>query len=492
MSIKIIAGDCRETLKRLPDESIHCVVTSPPYFGLRDYGAVGQIGIERNYPEYVSALVEVFREVRRILRADGTVWLNLGDSYATGAGRVGSAPGGGRQGGKWAGYRGTHTRENSGKAAYRIPEDGIGPMTQPNLMPQPGLKPKDLIGIPWRVALALQDDGWWLRRDIIWNKPSGMPESVRDRPATGHEYVFLLSKSATYFYDAEAVKLAPAESSLARWTQDVDGQNGSERANGGAKTNGNMKAVGGVRRRRPNGAPTTEFVPGENTCGVPESGVNLRSVWIIPTQPFSGEFCRACRTYFEGESLNGLRVEVVKLDGGRQEHRRWCDCGRCDAWLSHFATFPPALIEPCIKAGTSERGCCAKCGAPWAREVERRRTRNGQPLVEGSFHGNATDGTPQRIGATGTGHWRDKTESWTLGWSPSCSCGAGVVPATVLDPFAGAGTTGLVADRLGRDAVLIELNPDYAAMAEQRFRRDAGLFADVKNEKGGQIGRLPA
>src|SRR5262245_47420632 len=192
MTVTILRGDCREVLRTLPAESVNCVVTSPPYWGLRDYGVAGQIGLEETYSDYIDKMVGVFEAVRRILRKDGTVWLNLGDSYATGAGAVGECPGGGEQGARWRG--------DGSKRDY-----GLGPMTQPNRMPQAGLKPKDLTGIPWRVAFALQADGWYLRQDIIWSKPNPMPESVRDRCTKAHEYLFLLSKSERYYYDAEAI-----------------------------------------------------------------------------------------------------------------------------------------------------------------------------------------------------------------------------------------------------------------------------------------------
>jgi DNA modification methylase len=236
MSYRVLIGDNRETLREIPDGTVQCVVTSPPYYGLRDYGHDGQIGLEETPEQFVQALVDVFREVRRVLRDDGTLWLNLGDSYA-GAGYSNHANTGGaqvEQGGKQRHLTGT------------------------------GLKNKDLIGIPWRVAFALQADGWYLRQDIIWHKPNPMPESVTDRCTKAHEYVFLLSKSARYFYDAEAVKEAVAESSIARLLQDVEQQTGTTRANGGAKTNGNLKAVGDI------------------------SGRNRRSVWTVATQPYSG------------------------------------------------------------------------------------------------------------------------------------------------------------------------------------------------------------
>src|SRR3974377_1584629 len=171
MSTHIIVRDCLEALCKLPDESGHCVVQSPPYWGLRDYGIAGQLGLEPSFQDYLATMVKVFREVRRVLRKDGTLWLNMGDSYATGAGAVGQCPGGGKQGENWQGL-----------------------MTSPNRMPQIGLKAKDLCGIPWRLAFALQADGWYLRSDIIWHKPNPMPESVTDRPTKSHEDCFFMRR----------------------------------------------------------------------------------------------------------------------------------------------------------------------------------------------------------------------------------------------------------------------------------------------------------
>lgn len=240
--VLISIGDCIESLRRLPDGCVHTCVTSPPYFGLRDYGMDGQIGLEATPDAFVARLVEVFREVRRVLRDDGTLWLNLGDSYAANRTyQVPSTKGGAKHGpGQSAGGKGSS-----------VPD---------------GLKPKDLIGIPWHVAFALQADGWYLRQDIIWHKPNPMPESVRDRCTKAHEYVFLLSKSPRYFFDADAIKAPLAESSIPRLKQNVDAQIGTTRANGGAKTNGNLKAQGDL-----------------------ETGLrNRRSVWTVTTKPFKG------------------------------------------------------------------------------------------------------------------------------------------------------------------------------------------------------------
>lgn len=246
---RIIEGDCIESMRTLPDQCVNTCVTSPPYFGLRDYGREGQIGLEETPDEYVQRLVEVFREVRRVLRDDGTLWLNLGDSYSN-IGKTGGYTGG-------VAAKGTH-----GDASKNC---GNRSLARSNALRAEGLKPKDLIGIPWRVAFALQADGWYLRQDIIWHKPNPMPESVRDRCTKAHEYIFLLSKGPRYYYDAEAVKEPVSESTVARLSQQtLDQQAGSTRANGGAKTNGNMKAVGGSDKR------------------------NRRSVWTVNTKTYKG------------------------------------------------------------------------------------------------------------------------------------------------------------------------------------------------------------
>ncbi|MBP2232515.1 DNA modification methylase [Azospirillum agricola] len=391
MTVKILIGDCRERLTDLPDASVQCCVTSPPYFGLRDYGADGQIGLEPTPEEFVDAMVAVFREVRRVLRDDGTLWLNLGDSYAN-DGKFGGATGGKHS--KW--LHGGETR--IGREKRRT-----------------GLKPKDLIGVPWRVAFALQSDGWYLRSDIIWHKPNPMPESINDRPTSAHEHVFLLTKSDRYFYDADAIR---------------ENAEGAEDA-GKGKSRYNFKRSGSKR-----GVPLT---PDAN-CGTHRSDRmatdvaptrNARNVWTIATRPFAE---------------------------------------------AHFATFPPDLAEICIKAGSSARGCCASCGSPWGRV-------RGEPVpVEGRGAGNGFV-RPERLtmGGRGVEEAWTPTDRPTVGWRPSCSCAeAEPMPCAVLDPFGGAGTTGLVADRLGRNAMLIELNPEYAAMAERRIRRDAGLFAQTE------------
>lgn len=272
--ITIYHGDCLDVLKGLPDVSIQCCITSPPYWGLRDYGIEGQLGLEPTLEEYVSKTVEIFREVKRILRNDGTLWLNLGDSYS-GSGRGPSS---------------------------MNPAQEMWNATVPN-----GLKPKDLCGIPWRVAFALQADGWYLRSDIIWAKPNPMPESVTDRPTKAHEYLFLLTKAAQYYYDAEAVKEPVTGGGHARksyktpvgWDTSIgEGSHGSFHKSGRAP-GVNPKAVEPGQGIKQN----TSFA--EACCDLVESR-NLRSVWTISSQPFL---------------------------------------------QAHFAVFPEALVEPCVKAG---------------------------------------------------------------------------------------------------------------------------------------------
>lgn len=241
MTIELIEGDCREVLRELPDQSVNCVVTSPPYFGLRDYGVENQMGLEPTPDEFVQALVGVLREARRVLRDDGTLWLNIGDSYNAG-----------RSGGHGA-TGGVATSTLAANAPFAAAPTVKGK--------DPAMGAKQLLGIPWRVAFALQADGWYLRQDIIWHKPNPMPESVRDRCTKAHEYIFLLSKSPTYYFDWQAIQEPVAASTVARLAQPtLAEQAGSSRVPG--KTNGTMKAVGNGETR------------------------NRRSVWTVTTKPF--------------------------------------------------------------------------------------------------------------------------------------------------------------------------------------------------------------
>jgi DNA modification methylase len=409
MTVQILHGDCRDVLATLPAESVHCVVTSPPYWGLRDYGVAGQLGLERSLGDHVETMVAAFREVRRVLRKDGTLWLNYGDSYAANPNGRSAAD--------------VKALGNDDRTFRDKPFSTIGPIRAGNPDKNGGvsnrdglasfdcgvLKPKDLCGIPWRVAFALQADGWWLRQDIIWSKPNPMPESITDRCTKAHEYLFLLSKSARYYFDAAAI----AENAVR--AGDIPG--GTLGFLGDGANDGRLR-----KGLRSNGS-------------VPVAAIrNKRSVWEVATQPFSE---------------------------------------------AHFATFPPALIEPCILAGTSANGCCATCGAPWVREIERQQTGRTQKMADGWDTGKGGHDTIHRKGREPGETGKPVMAAVTIGWSPSCACDAAVVPCTVLDPFSGAGTTGLVADRLQRSAIMIELNPAYVAMACKRIVQDAPLFAKV-------------
>ena len=268
---RIIEGDCIEGMRTLPDASVHCCVTSPPYWGLRDYGHAGQIGLESTPEAYVARMVEVFRDVRRVLRDDGTLWLNLGDSYNSAA----------------SGQNGMSGTLDGGK-----PCGGSGTTAGRRELIK-SLKPKDLVGIPWRVAFALQADGWWLRQDIIWHKPNPMPESVRDRCTKAHEYVFLLTKSERYFYDAEAIKVEASQAT-------------SDRNKYGFKG-----ALKGQFAGTPGEDRWQEGRPIESPAFAVDGKANRRSVWTVTTKPYRG---------------------------------------------AHFATMPPDLVEPCILAGCPEGG----------------------------------------------------------------------------------------------------------------------------------------
>lgn len=373
--ISLLVGDAQERLADIADQSVHCCVTSPPYWGLRDYGVQGQLGLEKTPQEYVERLVEVFAEIRRTLRPEGTCWLNLGDSYAS------DVKGSGGQGKSGLLRDGRREAQRLRTADQSIEHQKMKPWRCTH-----GLKPKDLVGVPWRVALALQADGWWLRSDVVWAKPNPMPESVTDRPTRAHEYVFLLTKSATYFYDAEAVK----ETSVA--------------GHGSGQT----------ARKQNHQQDRSHF-----GTGIPwqdQATRNLRSVWTIASQPYSG---------------------------------------------AHFACFPERLVEPCILAGTSECGCCPECEAPWKRVVERSgetsRDRLGQ---RGSAAYNGAYGRTQGLHHRGA-HGSNLRPSTVIGWQAGCAHYREPEPCTVLDPFAGSGTTLAVARRLGRKAVGIELQPDY-------------------------------
>ena len=434
-----VEGDCIAGMRTLPDECVHCCVTSPPYYGLRDYGTARwdggdpacdhqlpcdapngnkgqptthpgrhvsrfcakcgafkideQIGLEGTPEAYVAKLVDVFREVRRVLHPSGTLWLNLGDSYA-------------------------RMQENN------VPQSK-NPLCQPpagtGRIKNAGLKPKDLIGIPWMVAFALRADGWYLRQWCPWVKRNPMPESVTDRPGTGCETMFLLSKRSDYFFDMEAVKRLAAPDASPR---DRD----------------NSKLNNTPGRTRMAGLTHNEY----ESRNMRSSDLWFDSVGML----LAGE---------EEPELLGFDVTTKPYKG------------------AHFAVMPKKLVEPCILAGTSAAGVCPKCGEPWVRAVKKVRvaTRPGNDTkvhgTDGETHGNRD---PER----------HCTRTETVGWNRQCDCGAYEPrPAVVLDPFAGSGTVLSVAMEHGRRSLGMELNPEYVQLIKKRMTfSPTPLFADTE------------
>ena len=441
-----MCGHALDLLPEIPDGVIHCVVTSPPYWGLRDYkapavvwggepgcehvwgaelpraiegggnrgvpkewqrpsrehhtggtsgqfcgrcgGWKGQLGLEPTPELYCQHIVEVCREVKRVLRDDGTFWLNLGDSYASNWGA-----GAKRNSSWWSTKSGELEGKGWGEVETAIP---------PNMWRKhPTIKPKDLVGIPWTVAFALRDDGWYLRRDVIWEKPNPMPESCRDRPTSAHEYVFLLTKSPRYFYDQDAVR---------------------EEAEDRPFSNLKDKPILSYP-----GQPQS-YSSGRSGFGHNPAGRNARSVWNIPTKPYPE---------------------------------------------AHFATFPPELARRCIL--TSPTKVCAKCGAGWERVVDRKLIQDGPVRNRGKIKGGDAEAKSMTMGDKGIiGHYDVKT----LGFRPTCDCGkdAAADKAIILDPFMGSGTVALVAHENFRHYVGLEINPDYIPLAEKRGLKQEVIF----------------
>lgn len=410
--IKIVQGDCLEVMRGMDAGSVQCCITSPPYWGLRCYGVDGQYGLEKSPEEFIAKMVEVFGEIKRVLRDDGTLWLNMGDSYVGGGGFSPTAP--------------SNKTSRAGQLGEKVYGVGMG------IKPQGNLKSKDLCGMPWRLAFALQADGWYLRSACPWVKRSAMPESCTDRPSSALEYIFLLTKQPKYYYDADAVRVITGNE--ATW-KDYEKGDGHNMPSGDLKSGVNVGF----------GAKKDSFAH--------PAGRNRRN----------SDF------WFESVGMLMAGDEIVGFDVCPRSFKG-----------SHFATFPPKLIEPMVKAGTSEKGCCPKCGAGWYRitKTDRKPTRPGADTK--------TEGK-ENIEMGNRDPLRHCTETQTVGWRPGCECCNDdcetyppPVPCTILDPFGGAGTTGLVADRLGRDAILIELNQEYCDMAKNRIHEDNPLFSGVE------------
>lgn len=445
----IHVGHVITELRKMPAKSVHCAVTSPPYWSMRDYSTppqiwggnpncqhewaiagqfrkggpekrttaypnrdnsgrnsarnikcgqncmhceawLGELGHEPTPELFVAHLVEVFSELRRVLRDDGSLWINIGDTYCNDA-------------------KGPRATEKSG-----LTGPDYNNVTAPPGMQKVwrnsalGLKRKDLVGLPWMLAFALRAAGWWLRSEVIWHKRNPVPESSLDRPCRTHEQLFMFSKSAKYFYDPVAVMVAASPNTKPRG----NGDNPKSRT----PRNGNEMKVGR------NHAQHAAAMSGQVTHR------HLRTVWTLSSRKFSG---------------------------------------------NHFAAFPPELVEPCIRAGTSERGCCPSCGAPWKRLTKKIEVAT-RPEAKSTNHSSPNGHSPH-AGHRGSAlvkrdPKRHKTELVTIGWRAACSCDAGEpIPCRVLDPFIGSGTTGLMASYLGREWLGIDVSEEYADMARLRI-----------------------
>jgi DNA modification methylase len=542
VTVRILIGDCRDKLRELPDASAHCCATSPPYFGLRDYGTASwsggddscdhrqvlggngaasakqttsagtqgyqfrdicgkcgatridrQMGLEPTPDEFVAGMVEVFREVRRVLRDDGTLWLNIGDTYAGGGNG-----GGGSFAADRANWRVVPERKGQRLAVERC-------------------KAKDLVGIPWMLAFALRADGWYLRQDIIWSKPNPMPESVRDRCTKAHEQIFLLSKSPRYYFDADAISERVAEAGVV------------ERTNGANK----VAAFGndfGLEVAPPIGARSTPTGGAGDARLIFKTSVRLASAILDVAQPqdnFSLLSLDAQIGKQRAEEIAGSLVSdhpIIRwaapqaarfADGDipaeqflHELHRLWIALPNGDklkeAWRFAFLHIGLVNRDGDGAIGINDAGDVSEIGlfhaekhtplsVPLPKKTKKtwaERKAAGEPMRYGldsaAAHG---------VGGFGSDGTRNKRSVWEVATQPFSEAHFATFPpaliepcilagcpkgGTVLDPFGGAGTTGLVADRLGRNAILIELNPSYAEIAERRLNADGGMFAEVK------------
>jgi DNA modification methylase len=500
MSVQILQGDVRLMLATLPAESVQVCVTSPPYFNLRDYGVDGQIGLEATPSEFVATLVEVFDGVRRVLRPDGVCFVNLGDSYS-GSGKGGSALDGSSI------QTGLHSAGMGQRA-------GVG-----------GIPPKNLLLIPERFAIAMQDAGWYVRSRIAWCKTSAMPESVKDRPTSAWEHIFMFTKSQKYFYDAEAVRGLGSREAVQRLPGSTANQQFLSEEGPRQSTGSPMSCVQCGAPAETEGVPDSSGMDGE----LPQVSRSERGtgevLWL--GEGFSGEGEKKPQATAEeardrhdanrrgvaedsrstSPRLPVLRCDRCQADTGsrhpdqqgrstfqrerrpvlssvqQQEEGQGAGGNLRNFWLlgpepsrlNHYAAFPSEIPRRCILAATSEKGQCPVCGAPWVRVVERGNSRHH--CRPGCGHQNLDF----RDGWDGGKYGGfSNSSNATNQWQPSCQCDAGdPVPQIVLDPFLGSGTTALVADQLQRNAVGIELNPKYAEIARRRITNDAPMFADV-------------
>lgn len=418
-------GDVRAELAALASDSVHCVVTSPPYWGLRSYLGKGdpnkalELGSEQRLADYVAHLVEVFREIRRVLHASGTVWLNLGDSYY-GAGGANNNPG--------------LTGRPMPERAVADERDGPRVYSQ-RQAGNDSLKPKDLCMVPARVALALCDDGWWLRSEIVWCKQSCMPESVTDRPTSATERIYLLAKNERYFYDQWAIRVATTYPGRV-----VRRHNGTRVIAAADEVNDRRTAIGLAQHDTAIGATRNLW----NYWTKSE----VSDAWLLGPEPSS---------------------------------------------VAHYATFPTELARRCIALGSSEHGCCPQCLAPWRRVVERKANPSAVANSgEDRSGGAARTGNPQTsvgLHRNGGGVYGTAT---AVGWEPSCTCQAGPpIACTVLDPFVGSGTTCLVAKAMGRRSIGIDLSAKYLAIAADRCRQTSLLLPVAAEQvQEGVQGRL--
>lgn len=475
-------GDVIDILPKLPKGIVQTIVTSPPYFAVRDYKLQPTkwpevtyhlfgfpitippmeccLGLEKTPMEYIGHMIYVFRLVREVLRDDGTLWVNIGDCYNS------------KSGGYTPGFTGKHNYI-SHNTAYNILK---------NNRKLPGMKQKDMVGIPWMLAFALRDDGWYLRQEIIWHKQNPMPESVNDRCTKAHEQIFLLSKSKRYFYDAYAISTEISDASVLRMNQTIENQTGSTRANAGLRHNGPLKAYG---KYMPSGW-------GQNTKYEQRDPRDIRDHKNLQRDDKNHPMHEGRKVRTEEEKKYGINGK------GFQGHSGYLDkdgniigngrANKKSVWAittqsfteAHFATFPEDLPVDPIKAGTSDYGACACCGAPYKRTFEKElKPLKDAPkkfVIDARDH--AADQNSQGSNRQKDGHKSGHFYEYkNFSWVKTCKCDtAEIVPCIVMDCFSGAGTTKLIARKLNRDTICIEKNTEYRKIEDSRLYKELGMF----------------